>query len=107
MAALDSRGTPDPPAALAPETLASLRGAFAARLRAEPVDEAVLTDVLRAAAAEAIVAGVRPEQLLVLLKRIVDEIERVEGRAVRLSLDERRRLRESVVTTSLRAYFGS
>lgn len=106
MVALDSRDTPDPPSGLAPATIQRLREALRGHIRGERGCAEQLTQALRSASNEARVAGLRPEHLIIALKQLAREAE--EGEPGLLLLEEdRRKLRETLVTATLKAYFGS
>lgn len=105
MVALDSRNTPDPPRTLSAELRERLGAAIDARWRGEPGAEPHLAEVLQAVAAEARMRGLRPEEVIVLLKQLEDDVAAQRHAAGRPGAEERRRLRDRLITTMLEAYF--
>ncbi|HJU68653.1 MAG TPA: hypothetical protein VJ650_10455 [Gemmatimonadaceae bacterium] len=85
---------------LSQTTLEQLRKAIEARRQAPATGDEALRTALRAVAAEARERSLRPEELIVILKQVMDE-----PRASRSSSSEERNLREWIVTTCIQAYF--
>lgn len=119
MVAYDPHRPPDSPS-LPAETVARLRDALrealarrsptqhataAAAAGADPDPDVALCDALGDASRQARAIMVRPETLVVLLKQLEEELIELEPALRRVTPDERRRLREWVVTTCVRAYF--
>jgi hypothetical protein len=103
--ALDSGSSPDPARRL-PEALHHrMREAILARWREDPEADAALASAISALAAEARQRGLRPEELIIFLKALEDEIPIPSRRDQRVSFEERRRFREWLVSTSLESYF--
>ena len=101
----DSR-QPPPTLALSPETTEALRAAIAEHWRAIAGAQERLGDTLSSAVSEARDKGLHPEEVIVALKRIEDGVlARPEGLRTD-DPDVRRRFREWLVTSCLRAYFG-
>jgi hypothetical protein len=107
MMAPDSRDTRDPSPTLTPQSVALLREAMTDRWRGGEGSEERLATVLQRVATEARELGVRPEALIVVMKGLEDEIVAESSDPRRIGLEERRRLRDWLVSTSLRAYFGT
>lgn len=85
---------------LSEATLEQLRRAIQSR-RTDPAGgDDSLEAALRAVAGEARERSLRPEELIVALKHVMDE-----ARTPRSSAGEERSLREWVVTTCIRAYY--
>ena len=85
---------------LSEPTLEQLRKAIQARRESPAAGDDALRLALRAIAAEARERSLRPEELIVALKQIMDE-----SRAPKPNSTEERLLREWVVTTCIQAYF--
>ena len=85
---------------LSESTLEQLRKAIHARRQSPAAGDEALYLALRAVATEARQHSLRPEELIVALKRVMDE----HGSPKASSPDERR-LREWVVTTCIEVYF--
>ena len=100
-----SRQPPDGASALSPETLQALRTVIADRWRAASDAESQLGTVLARAAAEARERGIRPEELLITLRHIEEEVMARPGDLRGTDPDARRRFREWMVTSCLRAYY--
>lgn len=102
-------GSNPPPAGartLSPETLDALRSVIAERWR-DPADPGTrLPELLARAAAEARARSIQPEELLVMLRRIEEEIIAPPGSLRGTDPDARRRFREWLVQSCLRAYFA-
>ncbi len=105
MVALDSRDRPDPPSELAPATVLRLREALRSHVRGESGCAEQLAEALRVASAEARIEGLRPEHLIIALKQLAYEAEVQEPGALLLE-EERRKLRDTLVSATLKAYFG-
>jgi len=108
-----SRSCPRPPPAmnapnpLMPEsrplseaTLEQLRTALKDRRQSPAMGNEALQAALEVVAAEARERALRPEELIVTLKQLMDD-----PRTARSTSSEDRQLREWVVTTCIRAYF--
>ncbi|MGQ0714756.1 MAG: hypothetical protein ACT4PJ_13655 [Gemmatimonadaceae bacterium] len=87
------------PRPLSASTVEHLRKAIQDR-RQNPAGDDALQSALQLVASEARERALRPEELLVVLKQIIDE-----SAAARGSSAEDRRLREWIVTACIRAYF--
>ncbi len=94
--------------ALSPETTVVLQAAILERWRVpgDGVGDAAMADAVGRAAAEARERGMRPEELIVLLKGIEDEVMGRPGLLRATDPDARRRFREWLVSTCVRAYFS-
>ena len=101
----DSR-QPPPARQLSPETADALRAAIAEGWRAGQQTEERLQAVLARAAREAHELGLRPEELIVALKRVEEEVMGQPGALRATDADARRRFREWMVSACVRAYFG-
>jgi hypothetical protein len=88
------------PRPLSDSTLEQLRRALHERRQSQGGSDAALHQALKAIAAEARERSLRPEELIVALKQVMDEAPGSRGGS-----SEERRLREWVVTTCIRAYF--
>ena len=102
MVAYDPTRPPDRSRELSDESVARLRTAIAAQWRTGQAESAETRDALLSIAREARERGIRPEALIVVLKRIESDVAR--------SVPERsavvqRQLTEWLVTTCVRAYF--
>ncbi len=93
--------TPDP-RPLSAQTVEQLRQAIQDRRQTPAVGEDALRRALEAVAAEARQRALRPEELIVTLKQVIDE-----ALGARPSSSDDRRLREWIVSTCIRAYFGA
>lgn len=91
---------------LSAETMDALRTVIAERWRAPGDPEARLGEVLARAAQEARAREIQPEELLVMLRRLEEEIIARPGGLRSADPDARRRFREWLVQSCLRAYFG-
>lgn len=87
---------------LSEATLDQLRRAIEARRQAPAGGDDSLQAALRVVAAEARERSLRPEELIVTLKQVLDE-----PRNARSSTSDERQLREWVVTTCIRAFYES
>jgi len=85
---------------LSEATLEQLRKAIQDRRQSPAIGDDALQAALSALASEARERALRPEELIVALKQLMDE-----PRSARSSSTEDRQLREWVVTTCIRAYF--
>lgn len=93
--------TPDP-RPLSAHTVEQLRQAIRDRRQTPAVGDDALRRALEAVAAEARQRALRPEELIVTLKQVVDDAP-----GPRLSTGDDRRLREWIVSTCIRAYFDA
>jgi hypothetical protein len=80
-------------------TVAQLRRAIQDRRQTPAAGDEGLQTALQVVAAEARERALRPEELIVMLKQVIDESATGRGTT------EERRLREWIVTTCIRAYF--
>lgn len=109
MVAYDSRRTPDPSRSLSPEALERLTRALQATSLAEhpsataPDADGDVTAALASVATEARERGLRPEELIIVIKQLEDLLTPPEAVG---GADARRRVRERIVSACLRAYFG-
>jgi len=87
------------PRGLSEATLEQLRRALQDRRRSPAAGDTALQAALQVVAAEARERSLRPEELIVTLKQVLDESPGTRA------LYEDRRLREWIVTTCIRAYF--
>jgi hypothetical protein len=85
---------------LSEATLEQLRRAIEDRRQSPAIGDTPLQKALHAVAAEARERSLRPEELIVALKQVMDE-----PRSARAGSGEERQLREWIVTTCIRAYF--
>ena len=85
---------------LSEATLEQLRKAIQDRRQSPAIGDDAVQAALRVVASEARERALRPEELIVALKQLMDE-----PRSARSSSTEDRQLREWVVTTCIRAYF--
>jgi hypothetical protein len=85
---------------LSEATLEQLRKAIQDRRQSPAIGEDALQAALRVVASEARERALRPEELIVALKQLMDE-----PRGARSNSSEDRQLREWIVTTCIRAYF--
>ena len=88
------------PRPLSESTLEQVRRALEERRLSPAVGDDALHASLQAVAGEARERSIRPEELIVRLKQLIDEAP-----GNRAGSGEDRRLRESMVTTCIRAYF--
>jgi hypothetical protein len=88
------------PRPLSEATLEQLRQAIQDRRRSPSAGDAPLQAALQRVATEARDRALRPEELIVTLKQLLDEAP-----GSRATSGEDRRLREWIVTTCIRAYF--
>jgi hypothetical protein len=94
---------PREPRPLSDAILARLRAALEGRLAGPAGPDGELRDALLAAAAEARQRSLRAEELIVVLKTVLEDL--TANRAGLKTSDEIK-LREWLVTTSIRAYYG-
>lgn len=85
---------------LSEPTLDQLRKALQGRRQSPATGDEALRRALRATATEARQRSLRPEELIVALKQVLDEPHNPKPTSV-----EERQLREWVVTTCIEAYF--
>jgi hypothetical protein len=90
----DSRSLSEP-------TIEHLRRAIQERRLSPAAGDAALQAALEVVAGEARDRAIRPEELIVTLKQVMDE-----ARAPRSTSSDERHLREWVVTTCIKAYFS-
>ena len=102
----DSLQPPPPPRSLSPETIALLRTEIEERWRMTGDTDGRLTGALQRAALEARILGLRPEELIIAMRVIEDDVMGRPGALRAADPDARRRFREWVVTTCLKAYFS-
>ena len=88
------------PRPLSESTLEQVRCAIQDRRQSPAAGDGALRAALSAVAVEARERSIRPEELIVALKQLIDELP-----GTRSSSGEERRLREWIVTTCIRAYF--
>lgn len=88
------------PRPLSETTLEQVRRALQERRQSPGVGDSDVQAALQVMAAEARERSLRPEELIVTLKQLIDEAP-----GNRLGSGEDRRLREWIVTTCIRAYF--
>jgi hypothetical protein len=97
--------SPDPQTpesrSLSEPTIDHLRRAVQERRLAPAAGDAALQAALESVAAEARARALRPEELIVALKQVMDE-----ARAPRSTSSDERHLREWVVTTCIKAYYS-
>lgn len=93
--------TPDP-RPLSAHTVELLRQAIQDRRQTPAVGDEALRRALEAVAGEARQRALRPEELIVTLKQVIDDTP-----GARLSSGDDRRLREWIVSTCIRAYFDA
>ena len=102
MNAPDSLPPPEP-RTLSASTLARLRTVIGQRTADPSVRDGELRDALRAAAEEARESALRPEELIIALKALLQEL--TIARPGWNEIDQLH-FREWLVTTSIRAYYG-
>ena len=85
---------------LSEPTLEQLRRAIQERRQSPAIGDTALQEALQAVAAEARERSLRPEELIVALKQLMDD-----PRPPRPGSGDERHLREWIVTTCIRAYF--
>lgn len=90
------------PRPLDAHTVERLRQAIHERRQTPAVGDDALRSALETVAAEARERALRPEELIVTLKQVIDEAP-----GARPSSGEDRRLREWIVSTCIRAYFDA
>ena len=88
------------PRPLSESTLEQVRRAIQERRQSPAGGDGELRAALEVVALEARERAIRPEELIVTLKQVIDELP-----GSRSSSGEERRLREWIVTTCIRAYF--
>lgn len=87
---------------LSAHAIAQLRQAILDRRQTPAVGDDALRHALEIVAAEARERALRPEELIVTLKQVIDE-----SPGPRLNSGDDRRLREWIVSTCIRAYFDA
>jgi hypothetical protein len=97
---------PPEPRSLHPDTVTSLRTVIAERWRAVSDTESALAAVVARAAHEAREDGLRPEELIIALKRIEQDVLGAPGTLRATDIEARQRFREWLVTSCVRAYFA-
>lgn len=102
MNAPDSLPPPEPRTLSAP-TLSRLRAVMALHASDPRAPDGELRDALRAAADEARERALRPEELIIALKALLEDIGNDRPR---WNATEQLRFREWLVTTAIRAYYG-
>ena len=93
--------TPDP-RPLSAHAVEQLRQAIADRRQTPQVGDDALRRALEVVAVEARQRALRPEELIVTLKQVIDDTP-----GARLTSGDDRRLREWIVSTCIRAYFDA
>jgi hypothetical protein len=88
------------PRPLSESTLEHVRRAIQERRQSPAAGDGALHAALQVVAAEARERSLRPEELIVTLKHVVDEASGSQSGS-----GDERRLREWIVTTCIRAYF--
>ena len=102
-----SASSPPPePRSLHPETVAALRAVIAERWRAVSGTEDALAAIIARVAREAREDGLHPEELIVALKAIEQDVLGGVGTLRADDVEARRRFREWLVSTCVRAYFA-
>ncbi len=96
----DSSAFPEP-RPLSERVDAQLRDAIVGVQRNTGTEDA-LREALREAAAEARQRGLRPEELIIALKALIDDLPGMRSPAT----EDRVRLRDRIVSACIRAYFG-
>lgn len=102
MNAPDSLPPPEP-RSLSPSTLARLRTVIEQRATDPRGQDGELRDALLAAAEEARERSLRPEELIIALKSLLEDISLAQPG---WSGHDQHQFREWLVTTSIRAYYG-
>ena len=103
MVAYDSRRHSDPARSLSPETIARLREALLVQWRAPGAPHPVLGEALGAAAREARERSLRPEELIIALKAIEEQMAEHEQAPAEAA---RRKVHDWIVRACVKAYFG-
>lgn len=101
--------TPPPPPGsrrLQADSAVALRTVIAEHWRALAASEDALADVVKRVAVEAREQGLQPEELVIALKQIEQEVLGSADRLSSMDLDARRRFREWLVGACVRAYFA-
>ena len=96
---------PGPRRQLSPETTQELRDVISERWRALEQSEERLRSAVRAASDEARERGLRPEELIRILKEIEADVFEQHGPVRASDQDLRVRIREFLVTSCINAYF--
>ena len=97
--------TPEP-RSLHPETVAALRSAIAERWRDGSGAESALVAVIARVSRDARAAGLRPEELIIALKAIEQDVLGAPGTLRADDVEARRRFREWLVSNCVKAYFA-
>ena len=104
MVAYNPRSPDDERPTLPSEIAAQLRAALSARWSRSETNDSVLESALAAAAHDAKERGLRPEELLIALKRIEEDVADALDVA---NTQDRDRFRTWLVGACMRAFFGS
>lgn len=104
MVAYNPRSPDDERPSLPPAIAAQLRSALSARWSDSEGNDSVLESALVAAACDARQRGLRPEQLLIALKRIEEDV--ADALEV-VNTQDRDRFRIWLVGVCMRAFFGT
>jgi hypothetical protein len=102
----DSRQPPSEGRSLDPATVEALRTCIAQRWRAFERAEQELVDTVSRAAQEARSRGLRPEELVIALKALEEDVMGQPGALRGTDPDARRRFREWLVSSCVKAYFA-
>lgn len=94
--------SPAEPRPLSAPVRASLSDAIASVYRDAAGNDDVLRQALRLAATEARDRGLRPEELIVAIKALLDD---VPGGSYGLSAGDQLRIRDRIVSACIKAYF--
>ena len=97
---------PPEPRRLHPETESALRAVIAEEWRAAAGSQEALAGVVARVAREARDDGLRPEELIIILKQVETQVLGAPGTLRAGDLDARRRFREWLVSSCVRAYFA-
>lgn len=106
MVPLSASPPPPGPRSLHPDTVAALRSAIAERWRAASSAESALADIVARVAREARESGLQPESLIIALKGIEQDVLGASGSLRGEDVEARRRFREWLVSSCVRAYFA-
>jgi hypothetical protein len=104
MVAYNPRSPNEERPALPPEIAAQLRAALSARWTQPDAYDSVLASALAAAAADAKARGLRPEELLIALKKIEEAVAEALDVA---NTQDRDRFRTWLVGACMRAFFAT
>lgn len=97
---------PSEPRRLHPETESALRAVIAQEWRAVAGSQEALSGIVARVAREARADGLRPEELIIILKQVEAQVLGAPGTLRADDLEARRRFREWLVTSCVRAYFA-